>query len=106
MFGRDGALRKADMSERKGSRIIAYFYPTHMTYCCVKFGDPLPEDLTECREAFCLFGGDASFDLERKPVTIKNGRILYYQHAESRLKPEYLLGYCKIPDIYEFEVNC
>lgn len=112
-FRPDGCLRKSDLKEFKNSKVIAYYYPNRMTYCHVKFmANPdnpwggLPQDLTECREALCLFGwGDTCFDLEIKPCTIKDGRILYTPFCESRHYPEYLIGYCKLPDIYEFEVN-
>ena len=105
-FKPDGGLKKSDCNETKDSRVIAYYYPNRMTYCHVKFGEELPKDLTECREALCLFGwGDTCLDLEIKPCSIKDGKILYATFAESRRHPEYLIGYCKLPDIYEFEAN-
>ena len=106
IFRPDGYLRKSDFKEFKNSKVIAYYHPNRMTYCHVKFGEKHPSDLSECREALCLFGwGDTCFDLELKPCTIKDGRVLYAPFAESRHYPEYLIGYCKLPDIYEFEVE-
>lgn len=106
VFRPDGYLRKSDFKEFKNSKVIAYYHPKRMTYCHVKFGEKPPSDLSECREALCLFGwGDTCFDLEIKPCTIKDGKILYATFAESRRYPEYLIGYCKLPDIYEFEVE-
>lgn len=85
---------------------LAYYRISNWTFCNIPYGEPLPCLDGRSAEAYVFWGfsNDGAFPIEQQLVTVHHGVPIFIAHHYGVPRPDVLVAYHILPDIYSFNV--